>query len=99
MSTGDARLSPGDRLTIVVNPSAGSDDGDAATQEIRAGLPDAEIVVVRDDLPLEAALDHAGSAAALGIVGGDGSINAAAQRALATRRPLAVLPGGTLNHF
>ena len=33
------------------------------------------------------------------IVGGDGSVNAAAERALATSRPLAVFPGGTLNHF
>lgn len=35
----------------------------------------------------------------LGICGGDGTINAAATAALRAGIPLAVFPGGTLNHF
>ncbi len=82
-----------------MNASAGSDDSEAATREIRDQLPEAEFLVVGDDLPMDTALDRAASATTLGIMGGDGSINAAAQRALETKRPLAVFPGGTLNHF
>ena len=36
---------------------------------------------------------------ALGICGGDGSVNAAAEVALAHKRPLLVIPAGTLNHL
>ncbi|WP_240930206.1 bifunctional phosphatase PAP2/diacylglycerol kinase family protein [Streptomyces coryli] len=36
---------------------------------------------------------------ALGVVGGDGSVNSAARAALAHQVPLAVFPGGTRNHF
>jgi undecaprenyl-diphosphatase len=36
---------------------------------------------------------------ALGAAGGDGTINAAAEAALAADVPLLVIPGGTLNHF
>ncbi len=35
----------------------------------------------------------------LGVCGGDGTVNAAAEVALRHGLPLAVLPGGTLNHF
>jgi undecaprenyl-diphosphatase len=35
----------------------------------------------------------------LGVCGGDGTVNAAAEVALRHGIPLAVLPGGTLNHF
>ena len=38
-------------------------------------------------------------AAALGIAGGDGSINTAAQVAMDNGKPLAVFPSGTLNHL
>ncbi len=41
----------------------------------------------------------AAGARAIGIVGGDGSINAAASVALEHDCPLVVIPGGTLNHF
>lgn len=36
---------------------------------------------------------------ALGVYGGDGTVSAAARTALKHKLPLAVLPGGTLNHF
>ncbi len=99
MALNDAGLPRGEGLAIVVNASAGSDDSEDATREIRAGLPQAGMLLVGDDLPMDDALDRAAPFATLGIVGGDGSINAAAQRALDTKRPLAVFPGGTLNHF
>ncbi|MBB0247047.1 hypothetical protein FNQ90_23715, partial [Streptomyces alkaliphilus] len=35
----------------------------------------------------------------LGVCGGDGTVNAAAERAAERGVPLAVFPGGTLNHF
>ncbi len=39
------------------------------------------------------------SATALGVAGGDGTINCAAQVAADSGKPLAVVPSGTLNHF
>jgi diacylglycerol kinase family enzyme len=91
-------LADGTGLAIVVNPSAGSDPSDDVTIGLRDDLPRARIVAA-DDTPIEEALARAADASVLGIVGGDGSINAAADLALETKRPLAVFPGGTLNHF
>jgi diacylglycerol kinase family enzyme len=88
---------PSGQLAIVVNAAAGGDSDDLGAV-LGADLLEAVIVPV-DDSGLDAAFARAGSASVLGIAGGDGSINAAAERALATNRPLAVFPGGTLNHF
>ena len=88
----------GDGLVIVVNPSAGS-SGHAA-EELRAELPDAEVVELEEGDDLEAALQQAADRGrALGVVGGDGSINTAASISAETGKPLLVVPGGTLNHF
>jgi undecaprenyl-diphosphatase len=92
-------ISSGAGLAIVVNPSAGSSDSDDLIDVLRSEFPDAALISVGDDLPLQRALEESEASAVLAIVGGDGSINAAAEHALATGRPLAVLPGGTLNHF
>jgi len=87
-------------LTIVVNPSARSGRGIDPTEELRESLPAATIVALDDAADLEHTLcDAAGSARAIGIVGGDGSINTAAGVALEHGCPLVVVPGGTLNHF
>ena len=92
----------GGGLTIVVNPSAGS--GNALSEnpadELRKELPEAEIVELEegDDL-IEALEKAAGSARALGMAGGDGSINAAAGVARGADKPLVVVPAGTLNHL
>jgi diacylglycerol kinase family enzyme/membrane-associated phospholipid phosphatase len=87
-------------LTVVINPSARSGRGADPTEELRRALPAAEIVALDDGDDLGAALrDAAAHARALGIVGGDGSINAAAEVALEHDCPLVVIPGGTLNHF
>ena len=87
-------------LTVVVNPSARSGRGVDPTDELRASLPAVNIVALDDAADLETALrDAATDARAIGIVGGDGSINTAAGVALDHGCPLVVFPGGTLNHF
>jgi diacylglycerol kinase family enzyme len=85
-------------LAIIANPSAGSRGADTIVDDLAADLPDALVISIGDG-PLEAAFSRAAGASVLGVVGGDGTINAAAEHALASSRPLAVFPGGTLNHF
>jgi undecaprenyl-diphosphatase len=92
----------GEGLTIVVNAASGvSDDG--GTGELTEALPKATIVEVTPERgdELRKALDKAVSegAVALGVSGGDGSINTAAQVALEAEKALMVLPTGTFNHL
>ncbi|KAB8170983.1 phosphatase PAP2 family protein [Streptomyces sp. 3MP-14] len=95
-------LPEGAGLVVVVNESAGQAGSDA--DRLRELLPQAEVVQRAEDEDLLTVLDAAADRAAerggaLGICGGDGSVNAAAARAVERRLPLAVFPGGTLNHF
>jgi undecaprenyl-diphosphatase len=89
----------GEGVVVVVNSSAGSTDG-ALVDLLRRRLPDAEIVQPEDgaDLPKVLA-DAAKRGRVLGVAGGDGSINIAAQTAAEHDLPLFVVPAGTLNHF
>ena len=92
-------LPEGDGLVLVINEGGGSadraDDVEALLGEL---LPRAEVVRASEDL--EGALKKAAArCSVLGIMGGDGSINCAAGIALEAGLPLAVVPGGTLNHF
>ncbi len=90
----------GTGLAIVVNPQAGSGFGPPPTDELAEALPGAEIIETNEDLTLDEALEKAAaSGRAIGVSGGDGTVNAAAQVALSTGKPLVVIPGGTLNHF
>ncbi|MGO1315775.1 MAG: bifunctional phosphatase PAP2/diacylglycerol kinase family protein [Cellulomonadaceae bacterium] len=95
-------LLEGDGLVVVVNTRAGSGRPFKADplEAIRSGLPRARVEVLGDrdvgDLLDEAAR---GGARALGISGGDGTVAAAAAVARRHGLPLAVFPGGTLNHF
>ncbi len=74
-----------------------ADEADAVEKALAEQLPRAEVVRTDD---LEPALrDAAARATVLGIMGGDGSVNCAAGIALEAGLPLAVVPGGTLNHF
>jgi undecaprenyl-diphosphatase len=88
---------------IVVNAGAGAGWVGAPDPEtqLREALPAA--VIVRPDDPSELPIELerlAGSGVrALGVAGGDGSINTAAGVALAHRLPLVVVPAGTLNHL
>ncbi|MFD4992395.1 bifunctional phosphatase PAP2/diacylglycerol kinase family protein [Cellulosimicrobium cellulans] len=96
-------LDDGVGLFVVVNPAAGSgrvlkEDPLAA---VRAHLPRAEVHVLGEGDDLRGLFDAAAGrgARALGISGGDGTVATAAAAARAHDLPLAVFPGGTLNHF
>ncbi|MEV7924110.1 phosphatase PAP2 family protein [Kitasatospora sp. NPDC088779] len=102
-------LPQGRGLSVVVNSGSGSGSPLAPTAEdvagtLRALLPEADVRVCgpQDDLAkiLTEAADRAARAGgALGVCGGDGSVNLAAALAVERALPLAVFPGGTLNHF
>jgi diacylglycerol kinase family enzyme len=89
----------GTGLTVVANPSAGTSRRSDVIEVLRGELPAATVTVLDEGVELVAALEMAATSDAIGIVGGDGSINAAAAVALRAGKPLAVFPGGTLNHF
>ncbi|MFH8370025.1 bifunctional phosphatase PAP2/diacylglycerol kinase family protein [Streptomyces sp. NPDC018031] len=99
-------LPEGRGLVVVLNSSAGTGPGPVLTaaDQLRSLLPAAEILEYGPDDDLGALLDRAARRAAeldgaLGVCGGDGSVNAAAEVAAERALPLAVFPGGTLNHF
>lgn len=93
----EAPALPGGRgLVVVTNSGAKTSD---RVRELLDVLPHAEVVTCAPD-GLVAELEKAAARArALGVCGGDGTVNAAASVALRYDVPLAVLPGGTLNHF
>lgn len=97
----DKRPGPdGAGLSIVVNPKAGAGFSGPPVDELREALPAAEIIELDEDLSLDEALEKAVAGGnALGICGGDGTVNAAAKVAHRAGVPLLVIPGGTLNHF
>lgn len=85
---------------MVVNPGAGSALGEGPLEHLAEALPDARLVALEegDDL-MEALGEAADQSWALGVVGGDGSLNAAAGIAHRQGMALFAVPGGTLNHF
>lgn len=90
-------LPAGKDLVVVVNQESGT--ATATASLVREALPLAEVVEVPPE-ELSAALDEAaGRGRALGVCGGDGTVNLAASVAATHGMPLAVFPGGTLNHF
>lgn len=87
-------------LIVIVNPSAGNNGSESPVDALRHKLPAAELIETSDDVPLDTALEKAAaSGRAIGICGGDGSVNTAAHVAYESGKPLVVFPGGTLNHF
>ena len=87
-------------VAVLVNPRAGRGLGQDVVERLRARLPRAQVVQLEDGDELDAALETAASRAqVVGVAGGDGSVTAAAQIALARSTPLLALPGGTLNHL
>lgn len=91
-------------VAIVVNPGAGSGavgPADPPAAVLRRELPAATIVELDegDDLVDELVRLARSGCHAIGVAGGDGSINAAAAVALDHHLPLVVVPAGTLNHL
>jgi len=88
----------GDGLAIVINSSAGNGHGPAA--KLHEALPRAVIVELTEGEDVSTALEQrATHARLLGVAGGDGTVNAGAEIAVAHDLPLAVVPAGTLNHL
>jgi len=86
-------------LVLIVNCSAGTASRELAG-ELRASLPDAEIVIASADEDLEGLFkDAVLRAGILGVAGGDGSVRLAAGFATEAGLPLLVIPAGTFNHF
>lgn len=101
MDTAAALDPDGVGLTIVVNPSAGPALGRSPAATLRDALPGADVRELDDASQIEEELRLAASRGAkvLGVAGGDGSVNAAAEVAVAHDLPLLVVPAGTLNHL
>lgn len=92
--------SDGDGLVLVVNSKAGPALSGNPADEVRAELPRAEIVEVETSEEFVEALRKAGrEAVTIGVAGGDGTLNAGASVAVAAKKPLMVVPAGTLNHL
>ncbi len=89
----------GDSIAVVVNAAAGSVLGPDPVKKIADALPTADVICVEEPDELPAAFERAAKADVLGVSGGDGTVNHAAQAAHAAGKPLLVIPGGTLNHF
>ncbi|MEV0667533.1 bifunctional phosphatase PAP2/diacylglycerol kinase family protein [Actinomadura luteofluorescens] len=108
---GDVRVARDGRgVVAVVNlgsgPSAETDAGilprrsEVALALIEAELPAAEIVRVEPGADVDKACAEAAERAdVLAVVGGDGTVSAAARAALGRDVPLLVVPGGTFDHF
>ncbi|MFD8526199.1 phosphatase PAP2 family protein [Streptosporangium canum] len=84
-------------VVAVINPVAGGEPSMAAT--VRAALPGAEVVEADGRDMAELMSEAAARARVLAVAGGDGTVNLGAQAALEHRRPLLVIPAGTLDHF
>ncbi|MEW2069782.1 phosphatase PAP2 family protein [Streptomyces sp. NPDC007346] len=95
---GEAPALPGGKgLVVVVNEASGT--ATATASLVREVLPQAEVVECAP-ADLSTAMEKAaGRGKALGVCGGDGTVNLAASVAATHGMPLAVFPGGTLNHF
>ncbi|MGX1565236.1 phosphatase PAP2 family protein [Streptomyces sp. NPDC055506] len=89
-------LLEGEGLVLVANTAAGTAE---RARALRDELPRAEVVECEPQDVAAELEKAAGRARVLGVCGGDGTVNTAARIALSHRLPLAVLPGGTLNHF
>ncbi|MFG2297171.1 bifunctional phosphatase PAP2/diacylglycerol kinase family protein [Streptomyces sp. NPDC048603] len=89
-------LPDGAGLTVVVNTASG---GSLDAAALREALPAAEVVECTGEELTGTLAEAAAGSAALGVCGGDGTVVAAATAALRAGIPLAVFPGGTLNHF
>ncbi|GAA4228797.1 undecaprenyl-diphosphatase [Streptosporangium album] len=87
----------GQGVVAVINPSAGG--APAVVAAVRSWLPKAEVVEV-DGPDVARVMDEAAARArVLAVAGGDGTAGCGAQAALRYRKPLMIIPAGTLDHF
>jgi undecaprenyl-diphosphatase len=94
------RRPDGAGVVLVINPASGEGTGARVIDEVRKALPQTEIVELDAADDVEAELRSAAERAeVLAVGGGDGTVSCAARVALEADLPLAVLPGGTFNHF
>ena len=90
----------GDGIVLIANAQAGPALSGNPVDEVREVLPGAEIVEVESPEEFAEALRDAGRRAlTIGVAGGDGTLNAGAAVAVAAKKPLMVVPAGTLNHL
>ena len=88
----------GTGVRIVVNPSSGPAWTEAPTDELRAGLPGADVHELDEDDDLEDLLCD-DELVAIGAAGGDGTLAAVATIAADRDLPFVAVPAGTLNHL
>ncbi|MCV7274690.1 bifunctional phosphatase PAP2/diacylglycerol kinase family protein [Mycolicibacter arupensis] len=87
-------------VALVVNPASGNGRAGDVAAQVRRALPAITVIELGPDDDLAESLRRAAdSAEVLAISGGDGSVAMAAHVAVERDLPLAVFPGGTLNHF
>ncbi|NLG55385.1 MAG: phosphatase PAP2 family protein [Rhodococcus sp.] len=110
--TGPTQYAPalplGRGLVVFVNQGSGP-EGQDITSTIAEYLPGADIVnldadrdfaeQIDDDIRKHQSADGVQPRQALGVCGGDGTVIVVADAAERHQLPLAVFPGGTLNHF
>ena len=94
-------LPGGDGLVVFTNPGSGSED-DGIVDTIREALPAAVIIEFNPDIDFDKQIEaklRESKPRAIGVCGGDGTVVTVADAATRHNLPLAVFPGGTLNHF
>ena len=90
----------GSGVTLVVNSEAGNPITGPSADDLRERLPQARVIELEDPTELPELLrTEAPRAEVIGICGGDGSTVTAAEIAIAERKPLLLVPAGTLNHL
>ena len=100
----------GKGVVVLVNPGAGT--AESVAEELRAELPDAEVIELDEGDDLEPMLEKVAArngpearpgrsrdVEVVGVAGGDGTINTGAAVAARHDLPFLVVPAGTLNHF
>jgi diacylglycerol kinase family enzyme len=88
------------RLAVIRNPRSGTaiEPATLANAFAAAGLT-ADILDLPDDGRVDAVLETTRDHDVLVAAGGDGTVSAVAAVAAKTGKTLAIIPGGTLNHF